>query len=48
MKRLFFFVSFLYIDVPERVLNPSITVLAILLDGPVKLYCGSGQVITCN
>ncbi len=38
----------LYIDVPERVLDPSITVLAILLDGPVKLYRGSGQVITCN
>ncbi|NLI36028.1 MAG: alpha-L-fucosidase [Bacteroidales bacterium] len=38
----------LYIDVPERVLDPSITVIAILLDGPVKLYRGSGQVITCN
>ena len=38
----------LYIDVPERVLDPSITVVAILLDGPVKLYRGSGQVITCN
>ncbi len=34
----------LYIDVPEHVLDPQITVLAVLLDGPVKLYRGAGKV----
>lgn len=38
----------LYIDVPEHVLDPQITVLAVLLDGPVKLYRGVGQVIESN
>ena len=38
----------LEIDVPEQVLDPAITVLAILLDGPVRLYKGAGQVITAN
>ena len=38
----------LEIDVPEQALDPGITVLAILLDGPVKLYKGAGQVITAN
>lgn len=38
----------LYIDVPERVQDANITVLAILLDGPIKLYRGVGQVITSN
>lgn len=38
----------LYIDVPERVLDPQITVLAVLLDGPIKLYRGVGQVISSN
>ena len=38
----------LEIDVPEEVLDPAITVLAILLDGPAKLYHGPGQVITAN
>lgn len=38
----------LYIDVPDRVLDPQITVLAVLLDGPVKLYKGVGQVISSN
>ena len=34
----------LYIDVPAQVLDDQITVLAVLLDGPVKLYRGEGQV----
>lgn len=38
----------LYIDIPERVQDEQITVIAVLLDGPVKLYQGEGQVITAN
>ncbi len=38
----------LYIDVPERVLDPQITVVAVLLDGPIKLYRGAGKVIESN
>ena len=38
----------LEIDVPEQALDPSITVLAVLLDGPVKLYRGAGAVMTVN
>jgi alpha-L-fucosidase len=38
----------LEIDLPEQALDPAITVLAILLDGPVRLYNGAGQVITAN
>lgn len=38
----------LYIDVPDSVLDPQITVLAVLLDGPVKVSNGQGQVITAN
>lgn len=38
----------IYIDVPESALDPDITVLALHLDGPVKLYAGAGQVVTCN
>lgn len=38
----------LYIDVPEWVQDENITVLAVLLDGPIKLYRGVGQVITSN
>ena len=38
----------LYIDVPERVQDENITVIAVLLDGPVKLYRGVGQVISSN
>jgi alpha-L-fucosidase len=38
----------LEIDLPEQALDPGITVLAILLDGPVRLYKGAGQVITAN
>lgn len=34
----------LYIDVPEHVQDSQITVLAVLLDGPVKLYRGEGKV----
>lgn len=38
----------LYIDVPEEVLDEQITVLAVLLDGPIKLYGSEGQVIDNN
>jgi alpha-L-fucosidase len=38
----------LYIDVPETVLDKQITVLAVLLDGPIKLYRGAGKVIESN
>jgi alpha-L-fucosidase len=38
----------LYIDVPDHVLDPAITVIAVLLDGPIKLYRGAGQVIEQN
>lgn len=34
----------LYIDVPPQVQDEQITVLAVLLDGPIKLYRGEGQV----
>lgn len=38
----------LYIDVPEQVQDSQITVLAVLLDGLVKLYRGVGRVIESN
>lgn len=38
----------LYIDVPQQVLDSQITVLAVLLDGPIKLYRGEGQIISSN
>lgn len=38
----------IYIDLPDSELDPNITVLAVELDGPVKLYAGAGQVITSN
>ncbi|MGN0213553.1 MAG: alpha-L-fucosidase [Muribaculaceae bacterium] len=38
----------IYIDVPEEVQDEQITVIAVLLDGPAKLYRGHGQVITSN
>ena len=38
----------LYINVPERSLDPMITVVAVLLDGPIKLYRGAGKVIESN
>jgi alpha-L-fucosidase len=37
-----------YIDVPERVLDPRGTVIAVLLDGPISLYTEEGQVIENN
>ena len=37
-----------YIDIPEEVYDPSITVLAILLDGPFDLYREAGSVIEDN
>lgn len=38
----------LYIDVPENVLDSQITVIAVLLDGPIKLYRGEGQIMDNN
>jgi alpha-L-fucosidase len=38
----------LYIYVPEHVLDKDITVLAVLLDGPIELYRGEGKVIENN
>lgn len=37
-----------YINVPDEVLDPEITVLAIELDGPAAVYRGSGHTITFN
>ena len=37
-----------YIEVPATVLDHRMTVLALELDGPLKLYRGSGQVISFN
>ncbi|GAO30073.1 alpha-L-fucosidase [Geofilum rubicundum] len=37
-----------YIDLPEQALDPSVTVIAVLLDGPVALYSEEGQVIESN
>lgn len=38
----------IYIDLPEENLDEQITVVAVLLDGPIKLYRGEGQVISVN
>ena len=38
----------LYINIPDDVLDPQITVLAVLLDGPARIYQGAGTVITAN
>ena len=38
----------LYIDVPERLLDENITVLALDLEGELKVYQGEGQVVTAN
>lgn len=38
----------LYVEVPDSVLDPQITVLAVLLDSPVKLYRGEGKVVESN
>lgn len=37
-----------YIDVPEKVLDLQVTVIAVLLDGKIDLYREKGQVITSN
>ncbi|WP_290540710.1 alpha-L-fucosidase [Alistipes sp.] len=37
-----------YIDVPDEVLDERITVLALDLEEPVRLYRGSGQIISFN
>lgn len=37
-----------YIDVPEKVLDEQVTVIAVLLDGKIDLYREKGQVITSN
>lgn len=37
-----------YIDLPEQNQDERITVLAVMLDGPVRLYRGEGQVISVN
>ncbi|MCH5329895.1 MAG: alpha-L-fucosidase [Alistipes sp.] len=37
-----------YIEVPEEALDERITVLAVELDEPVRLYRGSGQIISIN
>lgn len=37
-----------YIDIPEHVYDQDITVLAVLLDGPIDLYREEGQVIESN
>jgi alpha-L-fucosidase len=38
----------IYIDLPENVQDEQITVVALQLDGPAKLYRGEGQVISAN
>ena len=38
----------LYVDIPDEVYDPQITVLAILLDGPIELYTEAGHVIESN
>lgn len=38
----------LYIDLPDRVLDPQITVIALLLDGPIKLFQGNVGAIESN
>ena len=37
-----------YITVPDSVLDQDITVIALQLDGPIRLYNGEGKVITAN
>jgi alpha-L-fucosidase len=37
-----------YIDVPDYVLDPQVTVIAVLLDGKVDLYREKGQIVTSN
>jgi alpha-L-fucosidase len=37
-----------YIDVPEKVLDEQMTVIAVLLKGPIELYREKGQIIESN
>jgi alpha-L-fucosidase len=37
-----------YIEVPDEILDPKMTVLAVLLDGKIDLYGDAGQVIESN
>jgi len=37
-----------FIDVPENVLDPQVTVIAVLLNGKIDMYREKGQVITAN
>ncbi|PLW95315.1 MAG: alpha-L-fucosidase [Marinilabiliales bacterium] len=37
-----------YIDLPEHTLDEQVTVIAVLLDGPVELYREDGQIIESN
>lgn len=37
-----------YVDIPERLLDENITVLAVELEGELKVYQGEGQVVTAN
>ena len=38
----------IYLDVPEKVLDEQVTVIAVLLEGKVDLYREKGQVIESN
>ena len=38
----------LYIEVPDKLHDPQITVVGLKLDGPISLFRGRGQVITSN
>jgi len=38
----------LWIEIPERVLDPEITVVKVELEGPLDLYTGSGHAVTVN
>ncbi|MCI6643761.1 MAG: alpha-L-fucosidase, partial [Bacteroidales bacterium] len=37
-----------YIDLPERLLDENITVLAVDLEGALDVYQGAGHVVTAN
>lgn len=37
-----------YIDLPDYALDKTMTVIAVLLDGPIELYTEAGQVISSN
>lgn len=38
----------IYIDLPERLVDENITVLAVELDSPLQVYQGEGHVVTVN